>query len=126
MLTVLITVCFVLCFFFFFSSRRRHTRLTCDWSSDVCSSDLSSPASPLDVVDRPRGRRAREPAAHAVATHLPRMSTFLLEDVTQISRIGQLFLTSRGSAEAGRARGGRSIASVAARREAWTGSARTG
>src|SRR6266480_1405173 len=27
-------------FFFFFSSRRRHTRLTCDWSSDVCSSDL--------------------------------------------------------------------------------------
>src|SRR6266480_938244 len=29
-----------LLFFFFFSSRRRHTRLTCDWSSDVCSSDL--------------------------------------------------------------------------------------
>src|SRR5690242_21169134 len=27
-------------FMFFFSSRRRHTRLTCDWSSDVCSSDL--------------------------------------------------------------------------------------
>src|SRR6266571_8366718 len=33
---------------FFFSSRRRHTRLTCDWSSDVCSSDLR------------RGRPARE------------------------------------------------------------------
>src|SRR5579864_1894844 len=31
-------------FFFFFSSRRRHTRLTCDWSSDVCSSDLGRPA----------------------------------------------------------------------------------
>src|SRR5689334_23727569 len=30
-------------FFFFFSSRRRHTRWNCDWSSDVCSSDLSSP-----------------------------------------------------------------------------------
>src|SRR5256886_4544885 len=28
------------CFFFFFSSRRRHTRFDCDWSSDVCSSDL--------------------------------------------------------------------------------------
>src|SRR3954466_11858311 len=27
--------------FFFFSSRRRHTRLSCDWSSDVCSSDRS-------------------------------------------------------------------------------------
>src|SRR5262249_57428307 len=26
--------------YFFFSSRRRHTRLVSDWSSDVCSSDL--------------------------------------------------------------------------------------
>src|SRR3990167_10123701 len=26
--------------FIFFSSRRRHTRFDCDWSSDVCSSDL--------------------------------------------------------------------------------------
>src|SRR5688572_32090769 len=30
-------------FFFFFSSRRRHTRFDCDWSSDVCSSDLRRP-----------------------------------------------------------------------------------
>src|SRR5262249_59338271 len=29
---------------FFFSSRRRHTRLVSDWSSDVCSSDLIAPA----------------------------------------------------------------------------------
>src|SRR5256885_6891545 len=29
--------------FFFFSSRRRHTRLQGDWSSDVCSSDLIPP-----------------------------------------------------------------------------------
>src|SRR5256886_16656193 len=28
---------------FFFSSRRRHTRFDCDWSSDVCSSDLETP-----------------------------------------------------------------------------------
>src|SRR2546427_11803949 len=45
---------------FFFSSRRRHTRFDCDWSSDVCSSDL------VDVnigstafayaSDRPKGR----------------------------------------------------------------------
>src|SRR5437588_9497978 len=28
--------------FFFFSSRRRHTRSLCDWSSDVCSSDLGA------------------------------------------------------------------------------------
>src|SRR5688572_32817910 len=33
--------------YFFFSSRRRHTRFDCDWSSDVCSSDLRrSPAAP--------------------------------------------------------------------------------
>src|SRR2546430_42167 len=29
---------------FFFSSRRRHTRFDCDWSSDVCSSDLDEAA----------------------------------------------------------------------------------
>src|SRR5574337_516536 len=33
----MLCVCFI---FFFFSSRRRHTRLSGDWSSDVCSSDL--------------------------------------------------------------------------------------
>src|SRR5256886_7447509 len=30
----------IISFLFFFSSRRRHTRFDCDWSSDVCSSDL--------------------------------------------------------------------------------------
>src|SRR5215204_6659276 len=34
---------FRIIFFFFFSSRRRHTRSLCDWSSDVCSSDLALP-----------------------------------------------------------------------------------
>src|SRR5256886_1686692 len=33
----------------FFSSRRRHTRFDCDWSSDVCSSDLE----PINPRDRP-------------------------------------------------------------------------
>src|SRR2546430_4149507 len=37
---VLLCRCCVL--FFFFSSRRRHTRFDCDWSSDVCSSDLGA------------------------------------------------------------------------------------
>src|SRR5438270_6825237 len=42
MLYVLLLIKLVLFFFFFFffSSRRRHTRFDCDWSSDVCSSDL--------------------------------------------------------------------------------------
>src|SRR5688572_4671713 len=43
MRSVISSVAFLLkcnVFFFFFSSRRRHTRFDCDWSSDVCSSDL--------------------------------------------------------------------------------------
>ena len=36
--------------FFFFSSRRRHTRSLCDWSSDVCSSDLKKPDI-LELID---------------------------------------------------------------------------
>src|SRR2546430_12150638 len=37
--------------FFFFSSRRRHTRFDCDWSSDVCSSDLSLAVTDAMEVD---------------------------------------------------------------------------
>src|SRR5688572_738379 len=33
-------MCSIILLLFFFSSRRRHTRFDCDWSSDVCSSDL--------------------------------------------------------------------------------------
>src|SRR5205807_4865281 len=36
-----------------FSSRRRHTRLQGDWSSDVCSSDLGEENSPTAVGDNP-------------------------------------------------------------------------
>src|SRR5260221_9705549 len=36
--------------FFFFSSRRRHTISLCDWSSDVCSSDLEFTMT-VDVVN---------------------------------------------------------------------------
>src|SRR5207247_6940037 len=39
-LTELFIFLLVVCHVFFFSSRRRHTRSTHDWSSDVCSSDL--------------------------------------------------------------------------------------
>src|SRR5688572_33200355 len=47
-------------FFFFFSSRRRHTRFDCDWSSDVCSSDLGD----LDAAGDRRRRQRRERAKH--------------------------------------------------------------
>src|SRR3989475_405607 len=40
----------VIVYLFFFSSRRRHTRFDCDWSSDVCSSDLREGERVLDVA----------------------------------------------------------------------------
>src|SRR2546430_5511139 len=46
--------------FFFFSSRRRHTIFDCDWSSDVCSSDL--PAH-WELVRAKQARREPEAAA---------------------------------------------------------------
>src|SRR5690606_40273676 len=44
-------------YFFFFSSRRRHTRFSRDWSSDVCSSDLAGEKDSLDftAIDFGRG-----------------------------------------------------------------------
>src|SRR6266478_2104198 len=50
----------ILVVFFFFSSRRRHTRFDCDWSSDVCSSDLNR-AADRKVAALTRGsRRAKK------------------------------------------------------------------
>src|SRR2546426_9611959 len=48
---------------FFFSSRRRHTRLQGDWSSDVCSSDLEPVA--VYAADDPRPITARIVAVDA-------------------------------------------------------------
>src|SRR5688572_32505832 len=42
-------------FSFFFSSRRRHTRFDCDWSSDVCSSDLVGDYVTPTLVGGPSG-----------------------------------------------------------------------
>src|SRR5256886_5508174 len=47
---------------FFFSSRRRHTRFDCDWSSDVCSSDLASLSEVPVVVFTGRELSAEEDA----------------------------------------------------------------
>src|SRR5437588_4117916 len=70
-----------LVFFFFFSSRRRHTRSLCDWSSDVCSSDLepgplrtSSPRADRGVpAARPPSARVRAllPALRANSCEIP-------------------------------------------------------
>src|SRR3712207_1086071 len=57
----------------FFSSRRRHTRYWRDWSSDVCSSDLGTAASPTargcsGSPTRPRTSTSREGSSGAPAT----------------------------------------------------------
>src|SRR5256886_7370244 len=55
-------------FIFFFSSRRRHTRFDCDWSSDVCSSDLA--------LDQAKAQAQRDAAALDYAhSNLDRGST---------------------------------------------------
>src|SRR5690242_21510569 len=61
------SVFFFFIFFFFFSSRRRHTRLTCDWSSDVCSSDLKWNCSG-SVLEMSNKRPGRPPRAGTKAT----------------------------------------------------------
>src|SRR5689334_3979199 len=67
---------------FFFSSRRRHTRWNCDWSSDVCSSDLIitallGVATSIAVLRMVRLRR-RLGAAHR--RELERLRTAALRD----------------------------------------------
>src|SRR5207237_2010326 len=68
-----------LCCLFFFSSRRRHTRFKCDWSSDVCSSDLEPVADISCLVRRQScqnflGRRSAtiSTLSHAVRAGCPR------------------------------------------------------
>src|SRR2546427_2950289 len=65
--------------FFFFSSRRRHTRFDCDWSSDVCSSDLPAAEKRQVKSDKFAGKsfvftggltnRSREEAGEIVQQH---------------------------------------------------------
>src|SRR6185369_17516547 len=55
-------------FCFFFSSRRRHTRFKCDWSSDVCSSDLPTVHRDLLSLDRRADRGTQGGTRGAPAT----------------------------------------------------------
>src|SRR5689334_24637501 len=60
-------------FFFFFSSRRRHTRWNCDWSSDVCSSDLDAAQRPaVDSDERRQVRCAGHRTSHPQRTRTRR------------------------------------------------------
>src|SRR2546430_11308696 len=64
--------------FFFFSSRRRHTRFDCDWSSDVCSSDLAGTArfaSPLGTEDFVKRSSVIEYSLRGLAAAAPHLRT---------------------------------------------------
>src|SRR2546429_9419007 len=52
-------LCFI-SFFFFFSSRRRHTRCSRDWSSDVCSSDLGDHHSAVGKIQSIKTNQRQE------------------------------------------------------------------
>src|SRR2546430_10307540 len=55
---------------FFFSSRRRHTRFDCDWSSDVCSSDLErARGSPRAPPTAPSGPMALSVVREEIRVH---------------------------------------------------------
>src|SRR5688572_33272135 len=60
--------------YFFFSSRRRHTRFDCDWSSDVCSSDLGAGRPLRCTSQRPASTAARSAfmSSTARSTHCSR------------------------------------------------------
>src|SRR5690242_21335268 len=75
--------------FFFFSSRRRHTRLTCDWSSDVCSSDLPDQLLGLPESAAPIGQFLQD---QVLEVDLAEFAEFL-------GRPGQQFLGRRGRSE---------------------------
>src|SRR5262249_59602752 len=55
--------------YFFFSSRRRHTRLVSDWSSDVCSSDLDWPIEDFNLVGGKLVVSRLEKAVSRIAVH---------------------------------------------------------
>src|SRR5438045_7745041 len=72
-------------FFFFFSSRRRHTRCLSDWSSDVCSSDLSAAA----VSRLARQVRAGVERTHGSDGRLPQRPTTKGEPRSEERRVGK-------------------------------------
>src|SRR5437762_4557029 len=61
-------------FFFFFSSRRRHTRYIGDWSSDVCSSDLTM------FYDRMRAQAGSPELKNYIDTHKTRYLALLAQN----------------------------------------------
>src|SRR5260370_38855374 len=91
--------------FFFFSSRRRHTRFKCDWSSDVCSSDLyhrcpAIPPSRLAQATQGRKIHMRPSDQNILARELrkqllPRRRSLSLVNVENRGDLGMLQLDAQ-------------------------------
>src|SRR5205809_396611 len=60
-------------FVFFFSSRRRHTRCSRDWSSDVCSSDLLAGYYLADILTNQKNYREAIPLLQMVTAAYPEL-----------------------------------------------------
>src|SRR5438309_9475475 len=67
---------------FFFSSRRRHTRWNCDWSSDVCSSDLFSVSTDVTLAE-PLTNDARRLESTIAGFGKPEGATSLFDAIIQ-------------------------------------------
>src|SRR6267142_5217561 len=80
--------------YFLFSRRRRHTRLTCDWSADVCSSDLHAQRRPPRRYRRGAHHRCKGSAACACDDDVPyvRISEGERERLTLNWRVGKATL----------------------------------
>src|SRR5207253_7328583 len=98
--------------FFFFSSRRRHTRWPRDWSSDVCSSDLSrqiadgAARGKIDMGGREYDPQAADPDA-AVAAALQAFEDGLYLVVLDEQELKRLRSEERRVGKEGRSRGAR-------------------
>src|SRR2546430_4110444 len=71
---------------FFFSSRRRHTRFDCDWSSDVCSSDLGLPVQGLGQSEDTKALKTAAQAALDQARKQFQLDELLGKDHTTLLR----------------------------------------
>src|SRR2546430_12635869 len=88
----------LLLFFFFFSSRRRHTRFDCDWSSDVCSSDLRDflrSARFLGIACLRAARSSALKAAESVFSLSPRSEEHTSELQSQSNLVCRLLLEKK-------------------------------
>src|SRR5438034_9249422 len=85
--------------YFFFSSRRRHTRSLCDWSSDVCSSDLSTRLSTSRTMWSSPSWPTVSAAAGASSTDRKSVVYGKRVDITRHRRIRRREMLSAGSTD---------------------------